>query len=855
MLTQDYAGPLKELEQRLRSSLTWLGTLDLLIILGAATAISFALDVLFELPWLLRLAAFIGVAVLYWRALRRSRRRLRARISPGDLLTTVESYNPDLEGQLLTAVEFQEALAAGESGLRPLEGHLLERAALEAQQAARKARWRRAIDISPVRRRALAAGGALGLVLLLAGLFPRPFQLWAWRNVFLLTAPWPRQTHFALDGEGGIWHHPCKDPLPISGWVLGKVPRAVSIHIIANGEEKVSRLLPGVARKGTWKLFSRDLAGSESLSPPPSIPPKGQDREFEGRQLAYTLPSVLESFEFYFSGGDNRSKTVRVEVHDRPRFLNTRLILKYPRHSELGEKTIEDPAGEVSALGGTVIELEASLDQPVKEAWIKLGEAGRAPAEKIEGRAFRHSFPLKESCFLEIGASGGDWGFEAQSAHLALAALPDHSPQVTLEIEGDNRLVTPQGKIAYRVEAADDFGLRGLELKAAKSGSAGPSGPAEPAGASGSGESSGEAAAERIDLSPWTAEKSEPGVRVRVERSLELAPLGLEAGTRLTLQAAATDNDEPAGFKTAYSNRETFLVMNPEELREEMDKRRVEAQARLEELAHREERLAEGVKDFSAGKESSAQPASEPPPPAPAQEEAQAQAPSTSSSPSTSPTPSPSRPDATAQASQGSQTAQASSSVQNSQNAQAPQAEQAPQTAQASQAAQASRTAQASRSAPPQDSSRSSPEAAGPREPTNRLAGEQKSVAQEAQKVSRRLEEMKRILKANQLLDRNEERRFDAEIARPLEELAQERLPQSAENLDALPRSPNPQADRQEARQEVEKIARQMKEVAARLGESKNFGEVLQRLEMIIDLHGKVMEETGKGVEQKQNKK
>ncbi|MCH2584116.1 MAG: hypothetical protein MK138_05045, partial [Planctomycetes bacterium] len=125
-----------------------------------------------------------------------------------------------------------------------------------------------------------------------------------------------------------------------------------------------------------------------------------------------------------------------------------------------------------------------------------------------------------------------------------------------------------------------------------------------------------------------------------------------------------------------------------------------------------------------------------------------------------------------------------------------------------------------------------------------RISNEQEEIAGEARELARSLREMADDLERNQLMERSESERFEEEIARPLEDLGENRLPRSAEDIESIPRSGNPQEDADRAEAEAEKISRNLKDVSRRLAGSGDFREILQRLESIVELQGKVINET-----------
>ena len=126
----------------------------------------------------------------------------------------------------------------------------------------------------------------------------------------------------------------------------------------------------------------------------------------------------------------------------------------------------------------------------------------------------------------------------------------------------------------------------------------------------------------------------------------------------------------------------------------------------------------------------------------------------------------------------------------------------------------------------------------------DRLSREQEDVAEEARDLARSLREMANDLERNQLMERSERERFEEEVTGPLEGLGEDRLPRSAEDIEAIPRSGNPQEEAARAEAEAQRIARNLRDVSRSLAGSEDFREILQRLESIVELQGKVISET-----------
>lgn len=819
---------------RLRAALRRLLLLELSAVVLSAIILSFLLDRWLGLPLLLRVAFLGGAIGLALKAFFRGRRRLRCEVALGDLASTVEHYDPSLDGQLVNVLELPadvRRLRASEDA--KLDAQLLEKALEEAESSAAEARPRiqGALDLSGVWKQTGWALLALTLFIWIAVGSPQALLFWFRRNVLLSSAPWPRQTHFRFDRKDAEWHHARKDPLEVTAWVTGVVPREILLHLKAAKGEKTVRLTPGSAGEVVPESPAESPAESpESLPEGAALPGSGGEEmvkaRIEGRRLFHVVPSVTEPLELCLTGGDGQSGLVKVLVHDRPRILASRFGLSYPEYLQMEPKTVENPAGDVSLPLGTIVSVEATSDQDLEGGWLRFGKVDRAPADSVDGKTLRHELKPDSSGFLDLQVRSKEWHLESTPPlRFSIVVLPDQAPSINLALEGEARLMTPRGRIRYRVEAEDDHGFTALSL-ATTPRAAGDTTPEE-------------SLVPKVSALERKEEKDEKGSRASAGGEIDLAPLELLPGSTITLQASVTDNDAVTGPKTATSQKETVLLMDPKEFREAMEKIRVEAQAQIEELARREETVGELLGGWSPGspksggsraKRSSA-----------AQKSSSASASSTDAAADSDSASSPSSPSESSSSSQGSKASGAKSSRGSK------------SVASRSQAKRPSKN-QRSTGEPDQSSKEPAGEEPSVKDETggedpllDQLASEQSAVSREAAGVAEKIRQMVSALRQNQLLEPAEERRFRDEVSRPLEEASAERLPRSASEISAVPRADRPLEDAAKAQRNTEKIADAMKKVAERLAGSGDFREILQRLELIIELQKKVIGETEKG--------
>ena len=89
---------------------------------------------------------------------------------------------------------------------------------------------------------------------------------------------------------------------------------------------------------------------------------------------------------------------------------------------------------------------------------------------------------------------------------------------------------------------------------------------------------------------------------------------------------------------------------------------------------------------------------------------------------------------------------------------------------------------------------------------------------------------------------------MEDEVTAPLEEAAEERVPESARQIESLDGAERPAEEAQAAQQAAARIARDVQRVAEKLAGSGDFREILQRMEMILELQRRTIGETEKRI-------
>jgi len=256
------------------------------------------------------------------------------------------------------------------------------------------------------------------------------------------------------------------------------------------------------------------------------------------------------------------------QVSTEPLVGDVRLLLTYPRYSGLPQRTLPGSSGDVLALPGTEVRVEARVLVPVLRAQLMLQTAGQKEIQTLpvqivrpEQQAGAHHHPLLVASFTT--KQPGSYYFLIDRAYQdavrerdphRIDIEPDQPPRIDLFAPAGELEVTGTRRIELGYVAEDDLGLGDIDL-VYKIGGTGErrkrvrsaEEPARPSGAA--------AAA-----SKWAPARS---VAAKIE--WDLSELELTAGVTVAYHMEARDLDNVSGPKVGRSREYALRIMSPRE--------------------------------------------------------------------------------------------------------------------------------------------------------------------------------------------------------------------------------------------------------------------------------------------------
>jgi hypothetical protein len=422
-----------------------------------------------------------GVA---WALIWRLARRLLARLPDRSLAVLLERRFPQLNNELVTAVELVEQ-PEPEVSNRPAYRAMLERvhasaaAHVEGLEAGKLLNWR------PIMLLCIAAGALSLLTVAVTLAAPGWMRLWSQRLVLLSDQNWPRRARLYADGiqyqlptfTGQMAAE--RMLIPFSENTL-RVPRGAALQLQVSADTRAEQV-PDLCT-----LFYRSGDGSRGRANLRRVGNRQTNRQL------FTLdgPPLLgltDNLDFHVIGGDARLDHLRLQVIDPALASDLQLDVQYPSYlaSTLGNRPQRErlayrngmrvPEGaQVTLVGSASADLR-DVQYVVRSTQARRGNtsgdeaAGGAAsgdseivvqAARPEGRQF--TIPLGElttSVVVEIRVID-EYGLAAdQIPRYLIQVAEDLAPELDTRLVGIGTAVTPRARIPIRGSVTDDHGL------------------------------------------------------------------------------------------------------------------------------------------------------------------------------------------------------------------------------------------------------------------------------------------------------------------------------------------------------------------------------------------------------------
>ena len=408
---------------------------------------SAAMDALRYAPWVVRtlqVGAWLALGAAIWRFVIRP---LRFRVSDQQVALYVEEHDPTLREAVVSGVEVGERIPAANGPQTGISADLTRLVVEEAIRRLESLNEGRLVEASALRRAAGALVTVAGVVIVALLLAP-PSLL---RGAGLLLAPWgdiADANPYGLHVEPG------------NAAVARDSDRWIEATLEGFTAERVE-LFTRTAERPLWE--------SAPMLPDP-----------EDGVFRHLLLGVSDATDYYVDADGVVSPTFRIEVEDVPYVARIGLTYRYPSHTGLSPREVDD-GGDIAAVAGTVVELRVTPTVPASTGLLRLEpgpverplEAVQSPGEHPSGAGaelFSATLRLEESGAYRVALAGPDGNLRTASRDYLIEVLEDLPPIVRFLRPGRDTQANPVEEVFTEVFAEDDYAVRQLELRVSVNG-------------------------------------------------------------------------------------------------------------------------------------------------------------------------------------------------------------------------------------------------------------------------------------------------------------------------------------------------------------------------------------------------
>ena len=489
----------------------------------------FTLDRFFEFSLVIRvilLPVLLGTIIyVFWQ---RFIRRCFAAIRRDQLATLLEHYVPNLNGSLITAVDWKDS--------NDTNPDLIRQTIDEAVAVLRKVSVLRFFRTGRVFAQFVSS--MLCATAVIAGCFfySETVSLWFSRNILLLQQEYPRRSELFADGfQDGRVRIGRGDSFTLSvraNMDKPLVPESIRVRI-GNRTLLIDQFRIETREGTRWRVFST------------------------------TFAEMLETVNLHIRGADSTLDNLCVEVVPTPTLTDIVLTQTFPDYMERPDRAVAF-TGRTMIPDGTGITITATSTKPLIEAKTRAGDCVADPAPF---NTITLTLPvLREDTTIDFHLTDTDSLTNRHPIRVELGIIKDQPPVVTARLDGIGHAITPEAVLPIAGEITDDNGLATAKHQYAT----------QPAAS----EPPREPIAGTVPIADLHAGQTV----FPLEHTFSVSPLSLQPDDKLILHVEASDrfNLDSSEGQFGAGQRWLLEIVTPERLKHLLETREITLRQRFE---------------------------------------------------------------------------------------------------------------------------------------------------------------------------------------------------------------------------------------------------------------------------------
>jgi hypothetical protein len=243
--------------------------------------------------------------------------------------------------------------------------------------------------------------------------------------------------------------------------------RPGNVTVLAGSDVTVSGL--DLGRSGKPVNVSFNLSGDFWKTEPTTLVSGATDGADSFDHHDYVFKDIRNSMSYYFEADGHKSEQYTITVVHEPILTEVRVTLTPPAYTREQPTTLTENAGNVQALEGTKVRVQARSNNPLNAAFVQFDEQPKKPVAHT-GRDIEFEFPALADGHYKVLLEDS-LGFATRDPlAYTIEVFQDNAPNVELLEPGEDTEMPRSQEIDLGFVAADDYGLARASLHYRKTG-------------------------------------------------------------------------------------------------------------------------------------------------------------------------------------------------------------------------------------------------------------------------------------------------------------------------------------------------------------------------------------------------
>ncbi|MFQ5511247.1 MAG: DUF4175 family protein [Candidatus Krumholzibacteriia bacterium] len=216
-------------------------------------------------------------------------------------------------------------------------------------------------------------------------------------------------------------------------------------------------------------MLSYNLSGGFWKTEPAAERETLNENNVAMKQFAYTFKNIRNSLTYYFQAGDNKSPEYRITVVNKPIVTELAVVLTPPSYTGEAPDTLVDSGGNVQALEGTHVRVDARANNVLEAAQVQFDDEDTRPVD-VAGRTFGFDFTALRDGSYSVLLEDERGHATDEPLVYAIEVYSDNPPGLDVLEPGSDATLPRNLEMKVSFICSDDYGVQKADIYHRKGG-------------------------------------------------------------------------------------------------------------------------------------------------------------------------------------------------------------------------------------------------------------------------------------------------------------------------------------------------------------------------------------------------